>query len=260
MYDACAEATRLPFDGFASGAGQMTFPVAVADLLDHVARHQQPAVRDRAVGADHVDRVDLDRPDALRDHRAGVGRVADAHLLGPLELVLETVDEARLDGRHVERELEGGAEPDGTALQAVRLRRPEGLLAAPREVGRGIDEQRRRGHRLVVETDQVVEGLDRRPGLAPAVLEDVELRLELVVAGRRVRGGAAVREDLARPVVDDRPRPRYGCSGSAVGATSRPAVVHAVGFFIARYTAAGLLLLGPRAAAKSHFSTMRCIR
>ena len=55
---------------------------------------------------------------------------------------------------------------------------------------------------------EVVDRLDRRTRLAPAVGQDVELGLELLVALGRVAGAADVGEDLAGPVVDDRGRPR----------------------------------------------------
>ena len=76
----------------------------------------------------------------------------------------------------------------------------------PPEVGHDVHEHRRRGHRPVVDPDRVVDRLDRRSGLAPAVRQDVELGLELGVAGARVAGRADVREDLAGPVVDHRGR------------------------------------------------------
>ena len=73
---------------------------------------------------------------------------------------------------------------------------------APPEVGHDVHEHRRRGHRPVVDPDRVVDRLDRRSGLAPAVGQDVELGLERRVAGAGVAGRADVGEDLAGPVVD----------------------------------------------------------
>ncbi len=117
--------------------------------------------------------------------------------------MVDAVEDAGLDRRDVERELEGAAHPDGAALGAVGLGRVEGAGARRREVGDDVHEHRRRGEGLVVDPDRVDERLDRRPGLAPAVGQDVELRLELLPAVGRVRGRAGIREDLARPVVDD---------------------------------------------------------
>ena len=53
---------------------------------------------------------------------------------------------------------------------------------AATEVRRDVHEHRRGGQRLVVDADRVVDRLDRRAGLAPAVGQDVELGLELLVA------------------------------------------------------------------------------
>ena len=62
---------------------------------------------------------------------------------------------------------------------------------------------------------EVVERLERRSGLAPAVGQDVELGLELLVALGRVARAADVGEDLAGLVVDGRRRRRCGCCGRA---------------------------------------------
>ena len=76
-------------------------------------------------------------------------------------------------------------------------------MKPPPKFGRDVHEHRGGRQRAVVDADRVVDRLDRRPGLAPAVGHDVELGLELLVALRRVAGAADVGEDLAGPVVDD---------------------------------------------------------
>ena len=78
------------------------------------------------------------------------------------------------------------------------------------EVGGNVHEQGGRGHRPVLKPDDVVDRLERRTGLPPAVAQDVELWVEQTLAGsRRVLDlllvearAAGVGEHLARTVVD----------------------------------------------------------
>ena len=180
--------------------------LAVDDLEDRVARHHHAVVGDHPVRADHVDRVVHDGADAHRGN-GGLGRGKhEPEVLHPLELVIEAVDETRLDRRDVERELEGVAHADGAALEAVCLGRIPGLGARRGEVGDDVHEHRGRRHGAVLDAHEVHERLDRRPGLPPAVAQDVELRLELLGAPRGVRRGPGVGEHLARAVVDDAAR------------------------------------------------------
>ena len=77
----------------------------------------------------------------------------------------------------------------GPALHAVGVdRRP-----AAAEVGDDVHEHRRGGQRVILDPDDVVDRLERGPGLAPAVLEDVELGLELLVALQVEAGASRVR-------------------------------------------------------------------
>ena len=176
--------------------------VLVDDLGDQLAGHPHAAVGDRAVRRQHVDGVRLERADAHRGDRCGARQVAQAEVLRPVERVLEALDDGRLDGRDVERELECAAQPDGTPFELVRLGRG---VAAP-EVGHDVHEHRARGQGLVIDADGVVDGLDRRAGLAPAGGQDVVLGLELLGALGRVAGAADVGEHLAGPVVQYRGR------------------------------------------------------
>src|SRR4029079_1776090 len=107
--------------------------------------------------------------------------------------------QAGLDRGDVERELEGRPQADRASFEVVGL----GGGETTAEVRDDVHEQRRGGHASVLDADRVVDRLDRRPRLAPAVGENVELRLELAVPGRRVARRTGIREDLAGPVVDD---------------------------------------------------------
>ena len=118
-------------------------------------------------------------PMPIEVDRQRARHVVDPEVLRPLEEVVEAVDQPGLDRGDVQRELEGRAEADRAALEVVGLGRRE----PPAEVGHDVHEHRRRGHRPVVDADRVVDRLDRRSGLAPAVGQDVELGLELRVAG-----------------------------------------------------------------------------
>ena len=113
------------------------------------------------------------------------------------------------------------------------------------EVRRDVHEHRGRGERLVVDADGVVDRLDRRTRLAPAVGKDVELGLELLVALGRVAGRADVGEDVAGPVVDDRAR-RVVDVVAAQG--EDPAPVRRAGSCGWRGSACGSLAFGARAA------------
>ncbi len=160
----------------------------------------------------------LERADPHRHHRTRGLRVMDPELLGALEQVVEPGDDPGLDRGDVERELEGIAQADGSALELVGLGRHEAVA----EVRRDVHEHRRSGQGLVIDADQVVDRLDRRTRLAPAVGQDVELGLELPVALRRVARAADVGEDLARAVVDDA---RGGVVDVVAAQAQDPAVV-----------------------------------
>ncbi len=157
--------------------------VGPGHLQDRRPRHPLAAVGDRSVRADHVDRVDLDRADRHRHDRHRLRDPVDTEVLGPVVEVVEAVHDPGLDRRDVEGELERRAEANGAALVMIRLGRDEPAA----EVRRDVHEHRRGGHLLVVDADRVVERLDRRPGLPPAIRQDVELRLELLVARRPIR-------------------------------------------------------------------------
>ena len=83
----------------------------------------------------------------------------------------------RLDRGDVERQLERQPHPQRAALVAIEV---GGRVAAP-EVGGHVHEHRRRGEGLRVDARDVVEGLERRAGLAPAQAQHVVLGLELLV-------------------------------------------------------------------------------
>ena len=142
--------------------------------------------------------MDLERPDAHRQDRGRGLEVGQAEVLRPGEDVIEAGHDRRLDGRDVERELERGTEAHWAALELVGLDRGE----AATEVGGDVHEHRRRRQGLVIDADGVVDRLDRRAGLAPAVGKDVELGLELLAALGRVARRTHVGEDLTGPVVD----------------------------------------------------------
>ena len=183
------------------GHGPHPIALLVPDLEDRAPRHEDAAVRDHPVGADQVDRMDDERADALRDHGLRAGRVMQAVRLRLRELVLDPVQHARLDRRDVERELERLPKTHGTALEVVGLCRVPRLGAAGREVGDDVHEHGRRGHPPVVDADEVSQRLDRRARLAPAIREDIELRLEPTRAMRRVGRRPAIGEDLAGAVI-----------------------------------------------------------
>ncbi len=90
--------------------------------------------------------------------------------------------------------------PDRAALELVGLGRDE----AATEVRGDVHEHGGGGQRLVIDADQVVDRLDGRSRLAPAVGQDVELGLELLVALGRVARRADIGEDLAGAVVHHR--------------------------------------------------------
>ena len=77
------------------------------------------AVGQRPVGRDDVDRPDL--LDAEGEGQLGGPLALELHpeLLGLGVDVVDAVDAHRLDGRDVERELEGVADADRTALEVV---------------------------------------------------------------------------------------------------------------------------------------------
>jgi hypothetical protein len=174
--------------------------VLIDDLGDELARHLDAAVGDRAVARDHVDRVRLERSDAHRANGHGRAWEDEPEVLGALEHVIEAHDQRRLDRRDVERELEGAAQADRATLELVGL----GRRVAAAEVRDDVHEHRAGSQRLVVDADGVVDRLDRRPRLPPAVGQDVELGLELLGALRRIAGAPDVGQDLARPVVEHR--------------------------------------------------------
>ncbi len=143
--------------------------------------------------------MDLDGPDGDR-RAARVRRVleADPEVLGALEDAVGPDPRGRLDRRDVERHLDGLAQAKGAPLQPVGIdRRP-----ATAEVGDDVHEHRGRRQGAILDADDVVDRLEGGPGLAPAVLEHVELGLELLVALEVEAGAAGVGVDLAGPVVD----------------------------------------------------------
>ena len=174
--------------------------LVVQHLEQGGARHLHAAVGDRAVARDHVDGVRLERADAHRQHRRGPRPVLDPEVLVALEDVVEAADQRLLDGRNVERELERRAKADRAALEPVGLDRRE-LVPEVRE---DVHEHRGGGHGLVVDADRVVDRLDRRSGLAPAIGEHVELRLEALRTLGGVAGASGVGQDLAGPVIHHR--------------------------------------------------------
>ena len=148
--------------------------------------------------------MELLRPDPERETRRRLRYLpADAEVPGHLEDVVDAVHRHRLDGGDVEREHERLAEAERAALEAISV---EGRPAAA-EVGRHVHQHRRRGECAVVDAGHVVDRLEGRPGLAPAGLQDVPFRVELLVGvGVVVVGAADVGEDLAGPVVEGRQR------------------------------------------------------
>ena len=150
--------------------------------------------------------MNLQGADADGKTRVGARFEDEAEVLSALHEVIDAVDGGCLDCRDVQRVLEGLAQSDGTALVVVRVMRH----VASAEVSRHVHEQAGCRHRLVLDADDVVDRLERGARLAPAVAEDVELRVEEVLAGSgRIRDdllvearAARVGEDLTGPVVD----------------------------------------------------------
>ena len=177
-----------------------------------MARHQDAAVGDRAVRADQVDRMDLERADGHRHDRPASARGTTARSPWNVSYdAVDAVDDPGLDRRDVERELERAPEPDRAALERRRLGRVNAtrrakLVATSMNIVAAV----------IVSSSMPVsvdEGLDRRAGLAPAVGQDVELGLELLVAlGRVVDAEPDVGEDLAGLVVHGAGGARCGCS------------------------------------------------
>ena len=81
--------TAAAFAASAVGSGQTDRAVRVDDLEDRRPRHQLAAVGDRPVGADQVDRVDLERPDAHRDTGTVPAGSCMPKSLAPVEEVVE---------------------------------------------------------------------------------------------------------------------------------------------------------------------------
>ena len=103
-----------------SGVGPDDGAVGLGDLEDRRPRHQLAAVGDRAVGADHVDRVDLDRADAHRRDRHRVREQWMPKSFARSIEVVEAVHDPGLDRGDVQRELEGLPEADRAALAPCR--------------------------------------------------------------------------------------------------------------------------------------------
>ena len=167
------------------------------------ARHLHAAVGDRAVRAEQVDRVDLERADAHRQDRDR--RCSDS--VRPKSLVRSktwsrpVMIVALMAGMlsenwSAERSRTG---PRSSLSAWVGMKPPPKLVVTSMNIVAAVSV-------LSSMPISVVDRLDRRPGLAPAVGQDVELGLELLVALGRVAGRADVGQDLAGPVVDDRGR------------------------------------------------------
>ena len=208
MQAACGLTTCVPSGGVYGST--TSSPAAVLDREDRRRRDALAAVGQRPVGGHEVDRAGLGH--AQRERQAGVGRLAlEGHpeVLGPGEHVVRRVEGHRLDRRDVQRELEGVADADGTALEVVGV----GRRVAAAEVGADVHEHVAGGERPVVDADGVVERLERRARLAVALADDVVLGLELRAAlARVVVGGPDVGDDLAGLVVDARRARRCGRS------------------------------------------------
>ena len=141
------------------------------------------AVGERAVGGHEVDGPHLG--DAQREREARVrllGLEDHPEVLGAIEDVVRLVDGHRLDRGDVQGELERVPDPDRSALEVVGV---VGRVPAT-EVGPGVHQHRAGRERAVVDRGGVVEGLERRSGLAEPVADDVVLRLELGAAPRGV--------------------------------------------------------------------------
>ena len=94
------------------------------------------------------DGMGVERPDALRRHRACRRQVAEAEVLRAVELVLETVEEARLDGRQKAcpmrgirrrpaiRWVAGVQMQDGRPCLGRTNRRARDVLGGDRQIGR----------------------------------------------------------------------------------------------------------------------------
>ena len=127
MYAACGLTTRLP-TGFVARGRVDDLAVLVLDLEDHRPRHQHAAVGDRAVGAEQVDRVDLDRADRLRDDRDGAGREVEPELLLAVEHEVEPGSMPALIDGMLNENWRAERRRTGPALEAVGLGRQERAL------------------------------------------------------------------------------------------------------------------------------------
>ena len=197
MKAACGLMTCLPAGG--TYGGLTSLPLAFVDGQDRRVRDLLAAVGERPVGGHEIDRPDLLHAEGEGQLRLPLALELHPELLGLGVDVVGRVEGHRLDGRDVERELERVADADGAALEAVGV---VGRVAAP-EVRADVHQHRAGGDGLVVDADRVVERLERRSGLAIAVADDVELRLEVLLARRGVVVRAAdVGDQLAGLVVD----------------------------------------------------------
>ncbi len=160
-------------------------------------RREAPAVRERAVRADHLPERHVGRAERERVAvELGVAQAVEAEAAEHGDEVVHRHHLEQPHGRHVERRREGLAHRDGTAEAAVVVLR---AIAAERgdDVERRVVEARRRGDELAVEGARVEERLEARPRLA--------LRAHAVYEARaRQRAAAAhVGEHVAARVVHD---------------------------------------------------------
>ena len=157
------------------------------------------------VGQGPVGGHEVHRPNLLDAECQGqpglrpVGLEVHPELPGLGEDVVWAVDGHGLDGRDIERELQGAADPDRASLQTVGVTRH----IATAEVRADVHQHRARGQRPVVDTHRVVEWLEGRSGLPIALADDVVLRLEFRAGrGRVVIGAAHIGDQLTGLIVE----------------------------------------------------------
>ena len=193
----------------------------VRDGQDHGALDESPCVGYGAIRRHEVGRPDLDCSDADRHAGIRVRGEGQPEVLRSLHQVVDAVDRGGLHSRDVERVLDGLPHTYRAALIVVGVM---GRVPAA-HVGGYVHEQRRCGHGLILETDHVVDRLERRTRLTVAVAQNIELRIEQILPRvSRVRhgllikpGAARVGEYLTSSVVDRYQGPVVHVGGAQTG-------------------------------------------
>jgi hypothetical protein len=165
-----------------------------------------PSLARRAVRGRHLPQRRFES--AERDRRVGEELLPDPEPVRRLDHVLQTHHPGHLDGRDVDRVLEGAADRDDPGIVVVVVVRLVGRLAGiDHDRDGSVEEGVRRGV-PVFERRQIDEGLEGRPGLAVRLHRAVELRLVPVVAADHgPHRPGRVLEDQHRPLG---PRQRIG--------------------------------------------------